>query len=98
VRRVIRRHDGTQGLGYSLLLLATLTGAFAYLTGAAGVARHDGLYAVLLAAVWGLYLAHPLLLRTRRLGPLLALAGRALLLGGGAAFFGLVYWLILSHG
>jgi hypothetical protein len=95
---VIRRHDGTHALGYSLLLLATLVGAFLYLTGAAGIARHDALYAVLLAAVWGLYLFHPLLLRTRRLGPLLALAGKLVVLGGGGAFFGLVYWLILTHG
>jgi hypothetical protein len=95
-RHAVCRHPGRSSAGYELLRAATLLGAFVYLTFPA--ARHDSLYAALLAIVWGLYLILPLLLRVRVLGPLLAPAGRVLGWAGFAAFFGFVYWLILSHG
>ena len=82
--------------GFAPLLSATLVGGFLYLSGAAGLARHDELYTALLAAVWCIYFSYERLLKTR-LGPLLLLAIRLLLLGGVFGFFGLVYWLILTH-
>jgi len=83
--------------GFPLLFFATIVAAFLYLSGAADVARHDVLYAALLAAVWGLYFSCDKLLRTR-LGPLLMQTGRLLLLGGIAGFFGGIYWLIFRNG
>jgi hypothetical protein len=84
-------------VGFGGLLLLTLVGAFLYLSGAAGIARHDALYAALLATFWGAYLIQIPLLRTRILGSLLRAAGKLLLPAGVVAFFGVIYWLILSH-
>lgn len=81
---------------FGQLLMVTLLGAFLYLTGAANVARHDALYAALLAAAWGFYFFHDRLLRTR-LGPLLMLAGQLLPPAAAVSFFGFVLWLVLSH-
>lgn len=88
-----RVHSG----GFGLLLLVTMPAAFAYLSGAVQMARHDSLYAAVLAAVWGLYFSCDKLLRTR-LGPLLILVGRLLILVAAAGFFGGIYWLILTSG
>jgi hypothetical protein len=49
----------------------------------------------LLAAVWGFYFLHPLLLRVRVLGTLLILAGRLLLVVTVIGFFAGIYWVIL---
>lgn len=81
-----------------MLLFVTIPAAFLYLSGAAHVARHDGLCMVLLAAVWGFYFLHDKLLQLRVLGPLLVRAGRLLLLAGLAGFFGCIYWLIFRNG
>ena len=82
--------------GFALLWAATLVAAFLYLFGAAGLARHDTLYALLLATVWGLYFFHVPLLRTR-IGPLLRRGGQLLLIASAVGFFGGIYWLILTH-
>jgi len=74
----------------------TIPAAFLYLSGAVDVARHDTLYASLLAVVWGLYFFNDKLLQTR-LGPPLIRAGRFLLFSGVAGFFGGIYWLILGQ-
>ena len=79
-----------------MLLFVTIPAAFAYLSGAVNIARHDTLYTALLVAVWGFYFLHPPLLRTR-LGPLLMQIGRFLLLAGIIVFFGSIYWLILAR-
>jgi len=83
--------------GFGLLLRATLVTAFLYLSGAVSVARHDILYAGLLAAVWGLYFASGPLLRTRLLGPALARAGQVFGIAAAVTFFGFIYWLVLSR-
>ena len=85
-----------RSLGFSLLLVATLVSAFFYLSGAASLTRHDARYIVLLVAVWVFYFLHDFLLATR-LGPLLVLAGRLLLIASVVGFFGGIYWLILTH-
>ena len=95
---VIRPQSECRAGGFALLLVATLILALLYFSEAVSVERHDALYAGLLAAVWCLYFAHEPLLRTRVLGRLLVVAGRAMLAGTVAAFFGGIYWLILSHG
>ena len=82
--------------GFSLLLFVTIPAAFAYLSGAVHVARHDALYAALLIAVWGLYFSSDKLLRTR-LGPLLVQTGRLSLIAGIGGFFGGIYWLIFTN-
>jgi len=94
-RRVIRRYS-RPAYGFFLLMYLTIPAAFLYLSGAAYMARHDGLYAVLLAAVWSVYFTSDTLRRTR-LGLLLVRAGMLLVLAGVAGFFGFVYWLILRH-
>ncbi|HWG42674.1 MAG TPA: hypothetical protein VN688_07800 [Gemmataceae bacterium] len=90
VRYAARPYSRPGASGFALLLMVTLVAAFLYLSGAADVARHDVLYAALLAAVWGLYFMNDKLLRTR-VGSLLARVGQFLLLAG---FFGGIYWLI----
>lgn len=95
VRYIIRRTSTATG-GFTLLFLLTLPAAFLYLSGVAGLSRHDACYAALLAAVWGGYFLHERLLRSR-LGPLLTWAGRLLLLALTAGCFGGLYWLVLSH-
>src|SRR5581483_3897751 len=97
-RTAARRYPSPAAGGFTLLLFLTIPAAFLYLSGAAGVARHDSLYAALLAAVWGFYFIHDKLLRIRVLGPLLVRAGRLLLLAGVAGFVGGIYWLIFSKG
>jgi len=96
VRYVVRRRSWVHSGGFSLLLFVTIVAAFLYLSGAVDVRRHDALYAALLTVVWSAYFTHDRLLRTR-LGPLLVRGGQVLLLAGIAGFFGLVYWLILTH-
>jgi hypothetical protein len=96
VRYVVRRRSWVHSGGFGLLLLMTIPAAFLYLSGAVHVARHDTLYAALLAVVWGMYFTSDKLLRTR-LGTLLMRAGLLLGFAGIAGFFGFVYWLILSH-
>jgi len=96
-RYAVRPQSPSRSCGFVLLFVLTIAAGFAYLSGSVNVARHNTLYAVLLGAVWGFYFIHPLLLRIRVLGPLLALAGRLLLIGGVAGFFGFVLWLVLSH-
>jgi hypothetical protein len=97
LRYATRPYSRPDAGGFGLLLIVTLLVAFLYLTGAVSVARHDALYAALLAAVWSLYFIHDKLLRTR-LGLLLRRAGRLLLLAAVASFFGGIYWLILTSG
>lgn len=80
--------------GFTLLFCLTIPAVFLYMSGAVNVARHDRLYASLLAVVWGLYFFHDKLLQTR-LGPALVRIGRLLLFAGVAGFFGGIYWLIL---
>ena len=92
----IRCRSSFRSGGFTLLWATTLVGEFLYLLGVGGIERHDGLYAALLVAVWGVYFSYERLLKTR-LGPLLVQAGRLLLLSGVFGFFGLVYWLILTH-
>ncbi|HEY7330673.1 MAG TPA: hypothetical protein VH592_23740 [Gemmataceae bacterium] len=82
--------------GFTLLLFLTMPAAFLYLCGALHIARHDSLYAALMAMVWGAYFNSDKLLNTR-LGPLLRLAGQCLVLGACVSFFGFVFWLVLSH-
>ena len=79
------------------MLCVTIPVTFLYLSGAVDVARHDAIYASLLAAVWGVYFVQDKLLRTR-LGPLLVRVGQLLVLAGVAGFFGGIYWLILASG
>jgi hypothetical protein len=99
VRGAIRRHPPSRSGGLGSLLCLTLVAAFLYLSGAVSMVRHDGLYAALLAAVWGFYFMHEPLLRMRVFGPLLIRTGQLLLLAAAAGFFGGIYWLILSaHG
>jgi hypothetical protein len=83
--------------GFPLLFFATIAAAFLYLSGVANVTRHDVLYAALLAAVWCVYFLYDKLLGTR-LGPVLMLVGRLLILVAAAGFFGGIYWLILTSG
>ena len=96
VRYAGRPSSRGNGGGFGLLFFLTIVAAFAYLSGAGNVARHDTAYAVLLAVVWSIYCIHPLLLRTR-IAPLLIGAGRLLLLAGAAGFFGFLYWIVLTH-
>ncbi len=96
VRYVVRPQSSVHSGGFALLLLVTIPTAFLHLSGAVNVARHDRLYEVLLAAVWGFYFIHDKLLRIRVLGPLLIVAGRLLLFAGVAGFFGGIYCLILA--
>lgn len=91
-----RPYSRTNAGGFALLLLVTLPAASLYLSGAVDVARHDALYATLLAAVWGFYFTSDKLLRTR-LGPLLMRAGRIVPPAAAICFFGFVLWLVLSH-
>jgi hypothetical protein len=98
VRPVRYRGRGVHADGFAVLLPATLVAVFFYLSGAGGMARHDGLYAALLLAIWGLYFFRPPLLRVRVLGPLLIGAGRVLVVAGFVGFFGGIYCLIFSHG
>jgi hypothetical protein len=93
-----RRSAPPRAAGFAPLLWATLAAAAGYLSGTAGLARHDVLYAALLVAIWSFYFGLDVLLRTRRIGPLLRWAGRLLLLAVVFGFFGGVYWLILTHG
>lgn len=79
-----------------MLLFLTMPLISLYLSGAVKIARHDALYAALLAAVWSGYFTHDGLLRTR-LAPLLVRAGQLMLLAGVAGFFGFVYWIVLTH-
>jgi len=92
-----RRPAAPRAAGFTPLLWATLAMAWRYLSDTAGPARHDVLYAALLAAVWSFYFGLDVLLRTRGIGPFLTLLGRLLLLGVVVAFFGLVYWLVWTH-
>jgi hypothetical protein len=94
---VNRPHTWVHCGGFGSLLSATIPIAFLYLSGAITVARHDGLYAALLAGVWGFYFLHDRLLRIRVLGPLLIGVGRLLLFAAVAGFFGGIYWLIFSR-
>ena len=96
-RHVARPHSRPEAGGFCLLLFVTIPAALLYLSGAVDVARHDALYASLLAAVWGVYFLQDRLLRTR-LGPLLMRVGQLLVLAGVAGFFGGIYWLILASG
>ena len=96
-RYLVRPHWHPEAGGFCLLLFVTIAAAFLYLSGAVDVARHDALYASLLAAVWGVYFLQDRLLRTR-LGPLLMRVGQLLVLAGVAGFFGGIYWLILASG
>jgi hypothetical protein len=96
-RCVIRPYAHIDGGAFGLLLLATLLLACLYLSGAAGVERHDALYGALLAIVWGFFFAYEPLLKTRVLGPILARAGQAFVAAAGLLFFGFLYWLILSR-
>src|SRR5579872_4997108 len=77
---VLRPRSPFRSGGFALLWSVTLPAAFLYLSGAAGVARHDALYGTLLAAVWGFFFGHDKLLRVRVLGPLLILSGQLLVL------------------
>jgi hypothetical protein len=79
--------------GFGGLMLVTLLAAWFYLSEAAGMARHDVLYGALLTSVWSVFFAFGALLRMRVVGTLLACGA----LGGLAAFFGVGYWLILTH-
>lgn len=96
-RYVGRPHSQADAGGFILLFFLTIPAAFLYLAGAVDIARHDALYAVLLAAVWGFYFLHDKLLLTR-LGPLLMRVGRLLMLLAAASFFGGIYWLIFRDG
>ena len=96
-RYAVRPQSPSRSCGFGLLFFLTFAAAFAYLSGAVNVARHDTLYTALLTTVWGFYLIHPPLLRIRVLGPLLARAGRLLLIAGVAGFFGFVYWIVVTH-
>jgi hypothetical protein len=96
VRYASRPYPRRDAGGFVVLCALTFPAAFCYLSGAVDVARRDTLYAALLSAVWGFYFLHPPLLRIRVLGPLLVLAGRLLLIAGVFAFFGMVYWVILT--
>ena len=96
VRCASRPYPRRDAGGFVLLCAVTFPAAFLYLSGAVDVARHDTLYAILLSAVWGFYLLHSPLLRIRDLGPLLIGAGRLLMIAGVFAFFGMVYWVILT--
>ena len=78
------------------LLVATLVLAWLYLSGAAGVARHDLLYGALLAGVWAVVFYWDALLGSR-LGPLLVRAVRLLGKVGGVAFLAAVYGIILGR-
>jgi hypothetical protein len=69
VRTAARQYPRPAGGGFTLLFFLTVPAAFLYLSGAAGVARHDTLYAALLAAVWSFYFIHDKLLRIRVFGP-----------------------------
>ena len=97
LRALPRRSAPPRSAGFVLLLWITLLAVFLYLSGLAGWAKHDGLYAVLLTVVWGFYFAHDKLLRVRVLGALLRLAGRVVLLGSVVGFFGGIYWLVFTH-
>jgi hypothetical protein len=99
VRRAYRGSPGDGVCGYhgGGQLLLTMVAAGLYLSGAAGVARHDALYTALLVAVWGLYFLHKPLRRRPVIGPLLEIAGQVLLLAGVFSSFGFLYWLILAH-
>lgn len=97
VRYIIRPYSHPDAAAFGLLLFVTIPAAFLYLSGAVNVARHDALYASLLAVVWGLYFFHDKLLQTR-LGPLLMRISRLMLFAGVAGFFGSIYWLIFSNG
>ena len=97
VRHTARSSSRRNAGGFILLLFVTIPTAFLYLSGAVKVARHDDLYAALLATVWGFYFVHEPLLRIRVLGPLLVRAGQLSLLASVAGFFGLVYWIVLTH-
>lgn len=91
-----RRSFRPTGVGFTVLSFLSIVGAFVYLSGAVKIARHDALYAALLAAVWSVYFTHDKLLRTR-LGPLVARIGQLSLIAGVAGFFGFVYWIVLTH-
>jgi hypothetical protein len=85
--------------GFTLLWAASFVTVILYFSGIAGVPRDDRFYMELLAAVWGFYFLHPLLLKVRVLRPLLILAGRLLLVATVIGFFAGIYWVILcSHG
>lgn len=96
VRYGVRRRSWVHANGFVVLLFLTIPAAFLYLSGAAHFARHDTLYALLLAAVWGFYFTSERWLSSR-LGPLLTRAGVLLGSAGIAGFFGFVYWLVLTH-
>ena len=97
IRYIIRLDASCRAAGFGLLLVTTLVATFLYLTELVSVVRHDALYAALLAAAWSCYFASGQVLRTRRLGPALASAVRALAALALILFFGFVYWLVLTH-
>ena len=94
VRYVIRLDTSCHAGCFGLLLAATLVATFLYLSELVGIARHNALYAALLATAWTCYFVSGPLLRVRVLGPALACAGRMLAGFTIAVFFGFLYWLI----
>lgn len=94
VRYVIRLDTSSHAAGFGLLLAATMVATFLYLSELVRIARHDTLYAALLAAAWACYFASGPLLSMRVVGPALACAGRVFAGLTIALSFGFLYWLL----